>query len=332
MFYSTMMMGSLMTISTFSWLTAWAGLEMNLLSILPLMKTEKKTSTETMIKYFMTQAIASSLLLFSIIIFTNSEAFSSYNKSMTEIFSLILTSSLLLKMGAAPLHFWLPEVASGLSWNLLFILLTWQKLAPMILLINTINNMNFMYTIIIFSSMIGSLLGLNQICLRKMMAYSSINHMGWMISALLISYNTWLMYFIVYSIINYSIITMMNVFNLNNLVQLSNLFNFNKNLKFMFMMNFFSLGGVPPFLGFLPKWVTINQLINNNLYILTILLILMSLISLYFYARMSFSSLTFLASECLINKPYQNKNFLLILVNSLSLMGLTMFSLIYYLI
>nr|YP_009441955.1 NADH dehydrogenase subunit 2 [Hylastes attenuatus]AOY40176.1 NADH dehydrogenase subunit 2 [Hylastes attenuatus] len=331
MFYLTTMMGTMIAISTLSWLSAWIGLEMNLLSVLPLMKTKTKTSTEVMIKYFIVQAIASNILLFSIIIFTNSAYFSLFNTSSSKILPLIISSSLFLKIGAAPFHFWLPEVSSGLPWNMVLILLTWQKLAPMILLTNTINNLNFTYSIIILSSIIGSFLGLNQTCLRKLMAYSSINHMSWMISMLLISYNTWLMYFIIYSIINLNIIIILHKFNLNNMTQMFKFSNFNKNLKLLFMMNFFSLGGLPPFLGFMPKWMAVNQLINNKSYTISILLILTSLISLYFYVRLSFSSLTFFCLENLNKKMFWWKGFLMTLTNLTTLLGLLFFSLSYYL-
>nr|YP_009441591.1 NADH dehydrogenase subunit 2 [Hylastes brunneus]AOY40137.1 NADH dehydrogenase subunit 2 [Hylastes brunneus] len=293
MFYISLFLGTLISISSLSWLTAWIGLEMNLLSILPLMKTLKnKISTESMIKYFITQAIASNILLFSVIMFTASTNFSNFNYISTLI-SLSLTSSLFLKMGAAPFHFWLPEVVSGMPWHMVLILLTWQKLAPMILLANSMNNLMFLYSVIIFSSLIGSLLGINQTCIRKIMVYSSINHMGWMISTLLISYNTWLIYFIIYFIINLNIMVLFNKFNLFYLTQLFSIFTFNKKMKLLFMMNFFSLGGLPPFLGFLPKWITINQLINSTSYFMTIMLIFLSLISLFFYLRLSFSSLVF---------------------------------------
>nr|AOY39759.1 NADH dehydrogenase subunit 2 [Hylurgops palliatus] len=330
MFYTTTILGSLISISALSWLTAWVGLEMNLMSILPLMKTKKKNSSETMIKYFLTQAIASNLLLFSIITFTNLENFHPL-ENISTLLSMILSSSLLLKMGAAPFHFWLPEVISGSSWKMVMILLTWQKLAPMILLANSIINLMYIYSVIITSAFIGSLMGLNQTCLRKMMAYSSINHMSWMISTLFISFNSWLIYFSIYFIINLNIIVILNKFNLFNLTQMYNFFNFNKKMKLLFMMNFLSLGGLPPFLGFLPKWTTISQLINSSSYTLTLLLILTSLISLYFYLRIGFSSLTFWTSEHLNTRPAWHKGFMLTFNNFSSLSGLLIFSILFFL-
>lgn len=84
-------------------------------------------------------------------------------------------------------------------------------------------------------------------------------------------------------------------------------------------MNFLSLGGLPPFLGFLPKWLTILSLINNNIYFISSIIIILTLITLYFYTRIIFSSLTINNYENIIfsfNKL--NYNFLYINFFSLS--------------
>nr|AOY39838.1 NADH dehydrogenase subunit 2 [Tomicus piniperda] len=330
MFYTSMMMGSLISISSSSWITAWMGLELNLMSILPLMKNIKyKNSSESTIKYFIVQAIASTLMLFSIIMMTNLENFSFSYYFMSNL-NMITTSALLMKMGAAPFHFWIPEVTIGISWKMVYIILTWQKLAPMILIINTINNnIIFLSIIIILSSMMGSILGMNQTYLKKLMAYSSINHIGWMLSSLLCSYSTWLIYYIIYCIMNTNIIILFNKYNMNSIYQMMNFLTKNKKMKMLFMMNFLSLGGLPPFIGFLPKWITINCLINNNYYTITLILILFSLISLYFYLRITFSSMMLYSMESLINlnQPF---NFYPMAMNTINIMSMIFYPLIYF--
>nr|YP_010852860.1 NADH dehydrogenase subunit 2 [Tomicus yunnanensis]WGL40305.1 NADH dehydrogenase subunit 2 [Tomicus yunnanensis] len=330
MFYMSMLTGSLISISSSSWITAWMGLELNLMSILPLMKNIKyKNSSESTIKYFIVQAIASTLMLFSIIMMTNLENFQFSFYLMNKL-NMITASALLMKMGAAPFHFWIPEVTMGLSWKMVYIILTWQKLAPMILIINTIyNNIMFMSIIIILSSMMGSILGMNQTYLKKLMSYSSINHISWMLAASLCSYSTWLIYYIIYCMMNTNIIIMLNKYKMNSIYQLINFLSKNKQMKMMFMMNFLSLGGLPPFLGFLPKWITINQLINNNYYTITFILILFSLISLYFYLRISFSSFMFYSTENLININ-QTMNFNMTMMNMINIMGMIMYPLLYF--
>nr|QJQ25919.1 NADH dehydrogenase subunit 2 [Niphades castanea] len=319
LFFNTMTIGILITISSISWLTTWIGLEINLLSIMPLMKNHNnKYSAEASIKYFIVQAMASAIFLFSIVIFSNIKNF---NFDMNSISSMIMNSALLLKMGAAPFHFWFPEVMSGLNWEMTYILMTLQKIAPMMLISNTKYSPMFISIIIIISSMISGLQGMNQMCLRKIMAYSSINHVSWMISALLNSANIWFYYFIIYCVINFNIIIIFNNFNIYYMNQLSKIFSFNKKIKFFFMLNFLSLGGLPPFLGFFPKWMVINHMINNNFYTLMIILIIFTLISLYIYMRITFSSFSINSEESLM-KMYKKNYFLSFFTNFLSLTGL----------
>nr|WGL40318.1 NADH dehydrogenase subunit 2 [Tomicus brevipilosus] len=331
MFYISMMMGSLISISSSSWITAWMGLELNLMSILPLMKDiQYKNSSESAIKYFIVQAIASTLMLFSIIMMTNSENFS-FSYYLLNKLNMIMAATILLKMGAAPFHFWIPEVTIGISWKMVYIILTWQKFAPMILLAYLIyNNTIFLCIIIIMSAMMGSILGMNQNYLKKLMAYSSINHMGWMISSLLCTYSMWLIYYIIYCIMNANIIILFNKYKMNSMYQMMNFLSKNKQLKILFMMNFLSLGGLPPFIGFLPKWFTINYLINNSYYTVTFILIILSLISLYFYLRITFSSMMLHSMESIINMT-KSFNFYMMMMNIVNILSMIFYPMIYFL-
>nr|AXS65491.1 NADH dehydrogenase subunit 2 [Curculionoidea sp. 13 KM-2017] len=298
LFFSVMTTSTLLAISSISWMVIWASLEMNLLTFIPLMKMSKnKFSSESSIKYFITQALASYFLLFMILI----SALSTYSQFELYI-SILLDSTLLMKMGVAPFHFWLPEVSSGISWEMNMILLMWQKIAPMILISYSPKPLMFLSTISIFSSMFSSILGFNQTCLRKIMAYSSINHSSWMVSALLVSLNTWLMYFFTYCMININIMIFFNKYNIFFISQMSKLNPFNKTIKMIFMMNFLSLGGLPPFLGFFPKWLVTMLLIKMNLFALSLILILSSLLSLYFYLRIATTMLTICSEESLLMK------------------------------
>nr|WGL40357.1 NADH dehydrogenase subunit 2 [Hylurgus micklitzi] len=322
-FYPLLILSSIISISASSWMMAWMGLEMNLLSMIPLMKNNKSFSTESLIKYFMVQTISSMILLFSLITLPNLENFVMMFNYETPM-NLIMMSTLMMKMGAAPFHIWLPEVISGLNWNITYLMLTWQKLAPMILLMNIKLNMMLMINIILMSSMIGSIMSFNQICLKKLLTFSSINHMSWLLAALLNSLSNWIIYFLIYCIINLNIIIFLNKYNITHTYQLTKMFSMNKQLKMLFMMNFMSLGGLPPFLGFIPKWLTINQLINNNYYFITLFFIINSLLTLYVYLRLSFSSWIILTSEMNLLKNKSINYF------TISNMFMLMFSLLMY--
>nr|QAY81951.1 NADH dehydrogenase subunit 2 [Mimastra sp. REN-2018] len=320
LFFNFMVTGTLIAISAYSWLSMWIGLEINLLSIIPLMKSNNNMfPVESVLKYFITQSLASTIVLFAIIMSLNNFDYTPNN--LNNMYMMILNSALMTKLGAAPFHSWFPEVMEGLNWTNSLILLTWQKLAPMILIMYNLNMTLFFSSIIIFSSIIGGILGINQTSLRKIMAYSSINHIGWMLASMMNFKSIWFLYFFIYSLISLNIILIFYIFNIYNLMQLFILFNFDKMIKLLFISNFLSLGGLPPFLGFMPKWMVINNLILNNLYMLSVVLIIFTLITLYFYIRICFSTLAISMNE--INLNYNKFNgFLILFFNSLTLMSL----------
>nr|AXS64942.1 NADH dehydrogenase subunit 2 [Elateroidea sp. 3 KM-2017] len=296
LFFTTLISGTLITISAYSWLGMWMGLEINLLSILPLMhKKNNLLTVEATTKYFITQALASSIILMSILMMMVELHLSDImNKS---IFMMMMNSALMTKMGAAPFHFWFPEVMEGLSWMNCLLLSTWQKVAPMVLIIYTMNSMLFMSIIIITSMVVSALMGINQTSLRKMLSYSSINHLGWMMSALMFMETTWLYYFLIYSIINATMMATfkeLNASTISQLTQKMNSFSMNKKL---FMMNFLNLSGVPPFLGFYPKWMVIQLMMSNKFILMPTMMIILTLITIFMYFR--------IISTSLINKPQE---------------------------
>nr|YP_010693074.1 NADH dehydrogenase subunit 2 [Dacus durbanensis]WCB98255.1 NADH dehydrogenase subunit 2 [Dacus durbanensis] len=287
MFFFILMMGTMITVSSNSWLGAWMGLEINLLAFIPLMNNNNLMSTEASLKYFLTQAMASAVLLFAIMMsYLNNFPI---NQETPVYNDLIITSSLLLKSGAAPFHFWFPNVMEGLSWMNALILMTWQKIAPL-MLISYVTQNNFITLVIILSTIVGSLGGLNQTSLRKLMAFSSINHLGWMLAAMQANESMWLIYFSFYTFLSFSLIFILNNFKMFHINQLFNSFFNSKTLKFLLFFNLLSLGGLPPFIGFLPKWLVIQLLVMNNQYVLMTILTVMTLITLFFYLRLCFAA------------------------------------------
>nr|YP_010239086.1 NADH dehydrogenase subunit 2 [Senotainia albifrons]QTF74333.1 NADH dehydrogenase subunit 2 [Senotainia albifrons] len=328
MFFMILIMGTMISISANSWLSAWMGLEINLLAFIPLMSDNKLMSTEASLKYFLTQALASSVLLFSLILMLlNSNKI--YTSNCTEM---MIFSSLLLKSGSAPFHFWFPNVMEGLSWVNSLILMTWQKIAPLMLISYIILNPLLIYSIIL-SSIIGALGGLNQTSLRKLMAYSSINHLSWMLAAMYNSNNLWINYFCMYSILTTMTVYMFNIFKISHINQLFSMFFYSKSMKFFMFFNLLSLGGLPPFLGFFPKWMVIQFLTVNNQLFLLVFMTLMTLITLYFYMRLTYSAfmLNYYENNWLINMNYKsNQMNLFMILSFFSSFGLFMISSLYF--
>nr|QKV48556.1 NADH dehydrogenase subunit 2 [Milionia basalis] len=284
-FIFILFLSTMISISSNSWFGCWIGLEINLMSFIPLIsKSNNLLSSEAALKYFLTQSIASINFLFYIImkmtLFKNFE--------MNNLISMMINSSMLMKMGAAPFHFWFPNIVEGLSWFNNFILMTWQKITPMILLSYYFNK-NLLIFSMILNIIIGAISGLNQTSLRKIMAFSSINNLGWMISSIMISENLWIMYMLIYSFlisIMFLFFYMLNSYFINQMF----IMYMKPMIKINLMINFLSLGGLPPFIGFFPKWIIINFLMMNNFYLMTFIFIMMSLITLFFYIRIIYSS------------------------------------------
>nr|YP_009740901.1 NADH dehydrogenase subunit 2 [Euthystira luteifemora]QID03915.1 NADH dehydrogenase subunit 2 [Euthystira luteifemora] len=322
LFLSTLMMGTILSISSNSWLGVWMGLEINLLSFIPMLTSNMNMMmNESAIKYFIVQAMASTMLLFSILLIQMKYPIS-WEKQM--IPSMMIWSSLLLKIGAAPFHFWFPEVMGVSSWMNCLILMTWQKIAPMMVLSYCIQLSTFIFLVNILSIFMGAVGGLNQTSLRQIMAYSSISHLGWMIGSLIVSENVWEMYFLVYSLLSMIVALMfksMNLFFLNQ-IYLAN--NVKTEIKFMLFLSLLSLGGLPPFLGFLPKWIIIQLLIENQMTALMTIMVVLTTITLYYYLRISFSALILTYTENSWSTSISNKKTTLILSSSvmISTMGL----------
>nr|YP_010159280.1 NADH dehydrogenase subunit 2 [Paragnetina indentata]QRG31730.1 NADH dehydrogenase subunit 2 [Paragnetina indentata] len=336
LFIATLMGGTVISISSNSWFGAWVGLEINLLSFIPLLtNTSNLMTTEASLKYFLTQALASAVLLFTVIFSSLIFSFPNTLLTLNPFINSLINSSLLLKMGAAPFHFWFPGVMEGLTWMNGFILMTWQKIGPLMLLSYNLS-LNIFTTLVIFMSVVvGSIGGLNQSSLRKILAYSSINHLGWLISALMLGENLWNIYFITYSFLTATIIFMLQSFGISHLNQA---FTFNPTgpiVKFALFSSLLSLGGLPPFLGFLPKWIIIQNLTSSGMIFIVTVMVTMTLITLFYYLRLGFSAFMLSYPESLWSEASLKLNsplYLSIIFGMISTMGLPISSLIMHLI
>nr|QHD47956.1 NADH dehydrogenase subunit 2 [Flavoperla sp. YW-2019] len=334
LFLLTLMLGSLISISANSWFGAWIGLEINLLSFIPLMtNTSNSMTSEASLKYFLIQALASATLLFVVVFSALIFSLSSSLQTSNLFINTLINSTLLLKMGAAPFHFWFPGVMEGLSWMNGLVLMTWQKIAPLMLLSYNFIFNTFVSFVIISSIVIGSLGGLNQTSLRKILAYSSINHLGWLTAALILGENLWNLYFLMYSFLTLTIIVMLNSMSLSRLNQAFSLNSISPVMKFALFTSFLSLGGLPPFLGFLPKWIIIQSLTELNLKLLITVMVVMTLITLFYYLRVGFSAFMLSYTQILwtnIKTPFTVSYYLSLILAMVSTFGLTICTLIFH--
>nr|ACE01466.1 NADH dehydrogenase subunit 2 [Canis lupus familiaris] len=290
---ATIMTGTMIVMLSSHWLLIWIGFEMNMLAIIPiLMKKYNPRAMEASTKYFLTQATASMLLMMGVTINLLYSGQWVISKISNPIASIMMTTALTMKLGLSPFHFWVPEVTQGITLMSGMILLTWQKIAPMSILyqISPSINTDLLMLMALTSVLVGGWGGLNQTQLRKIMAYSSIAHMGWM--AAIITYNPTMM---VLNLTLYILMTLSTfmLFMLNSsttTLSLSHMWNKFPLITSMILILMLSLGGLPPLSGFIPKWMIIQELTKNNMIIIPTLMAITALLNLYFYLRLTYST------------------------------------------
>nr|UXQ89216.1 NADH dehydrogenase subunit 2 [Curruca subcoerulea] len=290
-FTSSLLLGSTITITSNHWITAWAGLEINTLAILPLIsKSHHPRAIEAATKYFLTQAAASTLLLFA----SMTNAWHTGQWDITQLThplsSLILTSAIAMKLGLVPFHFWFPEVLQGSPLTTGLLLSTAMKLPPLTLLLMTSHSLNptLLTCMAILSTALGGWMGLNQTQTRKILAFSSIAHLGWM--AIIISYNPklTLLNFYLYALMTTTVFMVLNTNKVLKLSTLMTTWTKNPPLSAMLLLTLLSLACLPPLTGFLPKWLIIQELTKQSMASAAVVISLLSLLGLYFYLRLAY--------------------------------------------
>uniref|UniRef100_C7SQC9 NADH-ubiquinone oxidoreductase chain 2 n=1 Tax=Geothlypis aequinoctialis TaxID=158054 RepID=C7SQC9_GEOAE len=290
-FITSLLLGTTITISSNHWVMAWTGLEINTLAILPLIsKSHHPRAIEAATKYFLTQAAASALVLFS----SMTNAWHTGQWDITQLThptsSLILTSAIAMKLGLVPFHFWFPEVLQGSPLTTGLLLSTIMKLPPITLLYMTSSSLNptLLTSLAILSTALGGWMGLNQTQIRKVLAFSSISHLGWM--AVIIIYNPklTLLNFYLYAMMTAAIFLTLNTIKVLKLSTLMTAWTKIPSLNAMLLLTLLSLAGLPPLTGFLPKWLIIQELTKQDMAPAATLISLLSLLSLFFYLRLAY--------------------------------------------
>nr|AIF34374.1 NADH dehydrogenase subunit 2 [Pachycephala philippinensis]AIF34375.1 NADH dehydrogenase subunit 2 [Pachycephala philippinensis]AIF34376.1 NADH dehydrogenase subunit 2 [Pachycephala philippinensis]AIF34385.1 NADH dehydrogenase subunit 2 [Pachycephala philippinensis]AIF34386.1 NADH dehydrogenase subunit 2 [Pachycephala philippinensis] len=290
-FITSLLLGTTITISSNHWIMAWAGLEINTLAILPMIsKSHHPRAIEAATKYFLVQATASALVLFS----SMTNAWCTGQWDITQLTHptscLILTMAISMKLGLVPFHFWFPEVLQGSSLITGLLLSTAMKFPPITLLFMTYPSLNpaLLTTMAIISTALGGWMGLNQTQTRKIMAFSSISHLGWM--TIIIVYNPKLMMlnFYLYILMTTTVFLTFNSMKVLKLSTLMTTWTKAPSFNAILLLTLLSLAGLPPLTGFLPKWLIIQELTKQDMASTATIISLLSLLGLFFYLRLAY--------------------------------------------
>nr|APA16967.1 NADH dehydrogenase subunit 2 [Otidiphaps nobilis] len=289
----SLFLGTTITISSSHWMMAWAGLEINTLAIIPLIsKSHHPRSIEAAIKYFLVQATASALLLFS----SMSNAWATGQWDITQLTHttscLLLTIAIAMKLGLVPFHFWFPEVLQGSSMTTALLLSTVMKFPPITILFLTSHSLNpiLLTTMAITSTALGGWMGLNQTQIRKILAFSSISHMGWMAIITIYNPNLILLTFYLYTLMTATVFLTLNTTKTLKLTSMMISWTKTPMLNATLMLTLLSLAGLPPLTGFLPKWLIIQELTKQEMTVVATIMAMLSLLGLFFYLRLAYHS------------------------------------------
>ena len=307
-------LGMLLMISSYDLIVFYLGLELQSLSlyILASFKRENEQSTEAGLKYFVLSALASGLLLYGCSLiygFTGSTNFDLISQNLTEsntgaVFGIVfIIVGLAFKVSAVPFHMWTPDVYEGAPTSVTSFFALIPKIAAITVFIRFmyipfINLIDQWQTIIIFlsiaSMILGAIAAIGQNNIKRLMAYSSIGHMGYALAGLAVGTSegiqSTLIYMTIYLVMNLGafgcifMIKRENIFyeNINDLSGLS------KNhplLALSFLIILFSLAGIPPLAGFFAKFYVFLAVIEAQMYTLAIIGLITTVVSAFYYIR-----------------------------------------------
>nr|AER58976.1 NADH dehydrogenase subunit 2 [Anabacerthia striaticollis] len=287
----SLILGTTITISSNHWTMAWTGLEINTLAILPLISTpHHPRAIEATTKYFLVQAAASTLLLFS----STTNALLTGQWDITQLTHpipcLLMTAAISIKLGLAPFHFWFPEVLQGSSLTTGLLLATVMKFPPISLFLLTSPSLNntLLTILAISSAALGGWMGLNQTQIRKVLAFSSISHLGWMTIIIIYNPKLTLITFYLYCLMTTAIFMTLKTTKTLKLSSMMTAWTKIPSLSATLMLTLLSLAGLPPLTGFLPKWLIIQELTKQEMTSTATIIALLSLLGLFFYLRLAY--------------------------------------------
>ena len=301
-------LGSFVLISSDNFLTAFIGLELQSLSLylMAAFNTKNLNSNEAGIKYFSLGALSSGFLLFGIsMIYFDTASFSFQNlnsySTISEVGLALVLIALFFKVSAAPFHIWTPDVYEGSPTISTLFFATLPKFASLIFLfriyhelnISKIDSLYYIFQIVCAISLLVGVYGaITQKIIKRLLAFSSINHIGFMLLAIMsyqyMSEGTIFFYLIIYLITTFGVFSV--ILNLRTsegeitlLTGLNGLKASSRSKAISMLVFLFSLAGIPPFAGFFAKFFILSASINEGFYILSVIAVISSVIAAFYY-------------------------------------------------
>ena len=310
--------GMLVLVSAHSLLSLYLGLEILSLPIYALtaLRRDQAICTEAAMKYFIMGAIASGMLLYgmsmlygathSIDINTIKMAMqttSGNEKSILLLGLVFISVGVIFKLGGVPFHMWIPDVYHGAPNSVTLLISTAPKVAAfglaIRLFVDTMPSLHgqwqqMLIVVSILSMGLGNLVAIAQRNLKRMLAYSSIAHMGYMFLGLLVGtqagYAAAMFYIISYAFMSLGAFAMIVLLSragieVENIDDFKGLNQRNPWLAGMMLLLMFSMAGIPPLVGFFAKIAVLEALVSAGLVWLAVLALFFAIIGVYYYIR-----------------------------------------------
>ena len=313
-------LGMMIMVSGHSLLTLYLGLEIMSLSLYALIATarDRANAIEAALKYFVLGAIASGLLLYGMSMIygisgsldiaqiSNFASASTLNSQQTLIlnFGLVfLVIGIAFKLGAVPFHMWVPDVYQGAPSSVTMFLSTVPKIAAIALLIRLLieglGDLQYYWAdlfmiLAVLSIAIGSLVALTQTNIKRMLAYSTISHIGFVllgfVTGVVAGYGAAVFYVLAYILMSLAAFGLIIALNRKGFEadQISDFRGLSKHspwFALIMLVVMLSMAGVPPFIGFYSKLFILQQVISEGFVILAVIAVVFAVISAYYYLQ-----------------------------------------------
>ena len=311
------LLGMMVMISASHFLTLYLGLELLSLSLYAMvaLQRDSATATEAAMKYFILGALASGLLLYgmsmlygatgTLEIAAVSDAITHgvQNKALLTFGLVFVVSGLAFKLGAVPFHMWVPDVYHGAPTAITMLISTAPKLAAfafvMRILVEALQPLvvdwsGMLAILAVLSMAVGNISAIAQTNIKRMLAYSTIAHMGFLLLGILSGgiegYGAAMFYVVVYVLMSlgaFGVIMLLSRagFEADTLNDFKGLNQRSPWLAFMMLLLMFSMAGVPPTVGFYAKFSVLQAVISTGHIPLAIMAVLLSLIGAFYYLR-----------------------------------------------
>jgi NADH-quinone oxidoreductase subunit N len=314
------MLGMMVMVSGYSLLTLYLGLEILSLSLYTLIAIarERSGAIEAALKYFVLGAIASGLLLYGmsmiygisgsinvadIATFAANATLASREMLILNFGLVFLVIGIAFKLGAVPFHMWVPDVYQGAPTSVTMFLSTVPKIAAVAMLVRIlVDGMGAMHeywsdlfmVLALLSIALGSVVALMQTNIKRMLAYSTISHVGFIllgfVTGVVEGYGAAVFYVLVYILMSmaaFGMIILLNKqgFEADKISDFKGLSKHSPWFALMMLAIMLSMAGVPPFIGFYAKLFILQQVISEGFITIAVIAVVFAVISSYYYLQ-----------------------------------------------